>query len=88
MFAGAFKCTDAECNVVLARTFEYRLREAGARGTKERSEQIGQGHGADGGMSGETKAVADVTPRFMGLVVVPGQYITMIEVEEGASGSF
>ncbi|OTA64160.1 Sm-like ribonucleo protein [Hypoxylon sp. EC38] len=75
LFIGTFKCTDAHSNVVLSLTYEYRqpsqqkLAEAAAAATS----------------SGSAKVTADMTSRYLGLVVIPGEHITKMEVEEFAS---
>ncbi|KAK4175124.1 N-alpha-acetyltransferase 38-A, NatC auxiliary subunit [Triangularia setosa] len=75
MFWGSFKCTDSDCNLVLQHTYEYRppslaqLQEAAAQDDEAQ----------------KGKVVMDMTSRYLGLVVVPGKYITKIEVEEFAS---
>lgn len=72
MFVGQLKCTDNERNIILAMTHEYRqptqsdMEIAAARHEKE-------------GREGNVKV--DMKKRFVGLVVVPGQYITKIELE-------
>ncbi|GIJ99168.1 hypothetical protein Aspvir_001294 [Aspergillus viridinutans] len=78
MFVGTFKCTDAERNIILAGTYEYRfpspsaIRDATANTNNEQIEA-----------KPEPKNVTvDMTSRFIGLVVVPGQHITKIELEE------
>nr|POE77519.1 n-alpha-acetyltransferase 38, natc auxiliary subunit [Quercus suber] len=73
MFVGQLKCTDNERNIILAMTQEYRQPcEAEVRLAAERHEKLGK--------SGNVKV--DMKKRFVGLVVVPGQYITKMEVEE------
>ena len=88
MFYGDFKCTDnvicplervrpaakvfQECNIILSQSYEYRQPtpnavKAAAESSSERS-------------SAATLKV-DMTSRFLGLIVVPGQHITKIEVE-------
>lgn len=94
MFLGHFKCTDAVCpslyglsprllltrkvsqdsNVILAETYEYRQPSA-----KEQ---------ADAKLAAGSDAASvrmNMTSRFLGLVVVPGEHIVKIEVEEFAS---
>lgn len=72
MFVGQMKCTDNARNIILAMTHEYREpTEKDIRLAAERHEQSG----ADG------KVKVDMYKRFVGLVVVPGQYITKIELE-------
>ncbi|KAI0015859.1 hypothetical protein F4780DRAFT_761963 [Xylariomycetidae sp. FL0641] len=75
MFIGTFKCTDTHSNVVLSLTYEYRqpspqkLAEAAAAAAR----------------LGQDTVKADVTSRYLGLVVVPGEHIVKMEVEEFAS---
>ena len=59
---------------MLAHTYEYR------QPSPQRLAQQAQGAG-----DGRESVVMDMTSRYLGLVVVPGQYITKIEVEEFAS---
>ena len=89
MFYGDFKCTDnviyplwmplrpttkvaQECNIILSQSYEYRQPPPNA--VKAAAES-----------SSETSSTAtlkvDMTSRFLGLIVVPGQHITKIEVE-------
>lgn len=72
MFVGQMKCTDSERNLILAMTHEYR----------HPSESDIQRAAAEHGELGrEGKLKLDMKKRFVGLVVVPGQYITKIELE-------
>lgn len=72
MFAGQMKCTDPERNIILSMTHEYRQPSAAdIKLAAERHEKAGK--------SGNVKV--DMKKRFVGLVVVPGKYITKIEVE-------
>lgn len=72
MFVGQMKCTDNERNIILAMTHEYRQpTESDAKAAMARSKKEGQ--------TGNVKV--DMKKRFVGLVVVPGQYITKIELE-------
>jgi small nuclear ribonucleoprotein (snRNP)-like protein len=72
MFRGAFKCTDPDQNVVLAQTYEYRQPSA-----QQRAEAAGKTAGGT--------VTLDMTSRYLGLVVVPGQHIVKMEVEKFAS---
>lgn len=73
MFVGQMKCTDPERNIILSMTHEYRQpSQADIELAAERHEKSGK--------SGNVKV--DMKKRFVGLVVVPGKYITKIEVEE------
>ncbi|KAI1810063.1 Sm-like ribonucleoprotein [Poronia punctata] len=73
-YVGTFKCTDPQCNIVLADTFEYRqpppdkyVKASAAVPSKPDGAEIGE---------------APMTSRFMGLLVVPGEYIVKMEVDE------
>lgn len=73
MFAGQMKCTDPERNIILSMTHEYRQPStADIQLAAQRHERAGK--------SGNVKV--DLKKRFVGLVVVPGKYITKIEAEE------
>ncbi|KAF2453913.1 hypothetical protein BDY21DRAFT_374438 [Lineolata rhizophorae] len=68
MFVGQMKCTDKDCNIVLALTHEYRMpSEDSVRAAAENTET--------------DKFNVSMPHRFVGLVVVPGKYITKIAVE-------
>lgn len=72
MFVGHMKCTDPERNIILSMTHEYRQpSQADIKLAAERHEKSGK--------SGNVKV--DMKKRFVGLVVVPGKYITKIEAE-------
>lgn len=70
MFVGQLKCTDRDRNIILALTHEYRQPSQKAI---ERAAAATEGKG---------KVKVDMQKRFVGLIVVPGQYIEKIEVEE------
>ncbi|EXM11960.1 hypothetical protein FOIG_01416 [Fusarium odoratissimum NRRL 54006] len=70
LFWGALKCTDP--NIVLAHTYEYR--QPSSREREKAAEKA----------DGETVKV-DMTSRYLGLVVIPGEHIAKMEVEEFAS---
>ncbi|KAH7375638.1 LSM domain-containing protein [Plectosphaerella cucumerina] len=74
MFLGVFKCTDPDSNVILADTYEYRQPSA------QEQEDAKRAAG-----SGVTSLQMNMTSRFLGLIVVPGEHIVKIEVEEYAS---
>ncbi|PNS14266.1 hypothetical protein CAC42_6779 [Sphaceloma murrayae] len=69
MFVGQMKCTDRERNVILACTHEYR------RPSQRSIEQAASAPSTDG------KVRLNMIKRFVGLVVVPGEYITKIELD-------
>ncbi|KAI1800475.1 hypothetical protein F4811DRAFT_556771 [Daldinia bambusicola] len=76
IFIGTFKCTDTHSNIVLALTYEYR--EPSQQKVAEAKAAASSGSGAD-------KVALDMTSRYLGLVVVPGEHIVKMEVEEFAS---
>ncbi|KAL4910893.1 hypothetical protein BDW74DRAFT_3350 [Aspergillus multicolor] len=75
VFVGLFKCTDAARNIILANTHEYRypttaaVQDAASNAASESAQDL-------------QKLKLNMTSRFIGLVVVPGQHITRIELEE------
>ncbi|KAK4990130.1 hypothetical protein LTR50_002760 [Elasticomyces elasticus] len=94
-FIGTMKCTDKHRNIILSTTEEYRLPsrsaldahtraftahvagEAGANGTTKSKRR-------KGGAAQRAVApppVPEPTARYVGLVVVPGRYVTRIRVE-------
>ncbi|SPO02332.1 uncharacterized protein DNG_05005 [Cephalotrichum gorgonifer] len=74
VFWGQFKCIDPDRNIVLAQTYEYR------HPSPQKRLEAAQKAGA-----GADKVSMGMTSRFLGLVVVPGEHIVKIEVEEFAS---
>lgn len=74
MFLGVFKCTDPDANVILADTYEYR------QPSVQEQEDAKRAAG-----SGITSLPMHMTSRFLGLIVVPGEHVVKIEVEEFAS---
>lgn len=71
-FVGQLKCTDRDRNVILAMTQEYRQPTAREIDSAKAAHEL----------SGRTTHFSpELMRRFVGLVVVPGQYITKIEVE-------
>jgi N-alpha-acetyltransferase 38, NatC auxiliary subunit len=71
LFTGTFRCTDNESNIVLSNAFEYRMpSQAAGKAVIEKLKATGQ------------TIKADMTSRFVGLIVVPGKQIAKIEVEE------
>lgn len=71
LFTGIFKCTDNESNVILANAFEYRMPSKTAE-EKAITEAAATGK----------PAKADMTSRFVGLIVVPGKQIVKMALEE------
>ncbi|KAJ9627153.1 hypothetical protein H2203_003614 [Taxawa tesnikishii (nom. ined.)] len=73
MFVGQMKCTDKDRNIILSLTHEFRPPSSSAvRAAASTHEHEGR--------TGNVKV--DMLKRFVGLVVVPGQHITRIEVED------
>ncbi|KAA8913763.1 hypothetical protein FN846DRAFT_751499, partial [Sphaerosporella brunnea] len=72
-FIGELKCTDRDRNLILVNTTEYRYPSA--------NDVLNAAKESDGS-SGKVRV--DMTNRFIGLVVVPGNVITKIEVQESA----
>ncbi|EER42666.1 LSM domain-containing protein [Histoplasma capsulatum var. duboisii H88] len=74
LFVGTFKCTDNDRNIILSTTHEYRYP------TIPEHEPANPTREDDYTATGVVKA--DMTSRYIGLVVVPGHYITKIELDE------
>ena len=71
MFSGSFRCTDNESNIVLSNTFEYRMPSQSAeKAPVEKMKATGQA------------SRADMTSRFVCLIVIHGKQIAKMEVEE------
>ncbi|KAJ5684431.1 Ribonucleoprotein LSM domain eukaryotic/archaea-type [Penicillium maclennaniae] len=78
MFVGIFKCTDAERNIILSNSFEYRFPtpsaiEAAAAKETESWDKTSENKSAT--------VKVNMTNRLIGLIVIPGIYITKIELE-------
>ncbi|ETS81979.1 hypothetical protein PFICI_06981 [Pestalotiopsis fici W106-1] len=73
LFVGTFKCTDPQSNLVLSLTHEYR-----------QPSQQKLLEAAAASLESDTLR-AEMTSRYLGLVVVPGEHIVKIEVEEFVS---
>ncbi|THY35200.1 hypothetical protein D6D01_01510 [Aureobasidium pullulans] len=73
IFVGTVKCTDQERNIILSLTHEYRQPPPSVVENAAMQMEVD-------GVEGNVKV--DMLKRFVGLVVVPGRYITKIEVEE------
>lgn len=71
LFMGVFKCTDNESNIILGNAFEYRMPSKAA-------EAAALAQAASTGLP----VKANMTSRFVGLIVIPGHQITKMEVEE------
>ncbi|KAF8428201.1 hypothetical protein EV426DRAFT_332360 [Tirmania nivea] len=101
-FVGVLKCTDKDRNLILDRTHEYRSGEVGGEPasafsttTTTTTTTTGEGvlmEGPEGSVeisAGEgvgERSVRGVTSRYLGLVVVPGEVIVKVEVEERKGG--
>lgn len=72
-FVGQLKCTDGERNVILAMTHEYRHPSAREIEVSEAAYSLSRR---------TTPFKSEMKRRFVGLVVVPGQYITKIETQD------
>ncbi|OJD33716.1 lsm domain-containing protein [Diplodia corticola] len=69
MFIGQMKCTDKDRNIILGLTHEYRPPSDAAIRAAIAS-------------SGDPSIQLPLSSRYVGLVVVPGRYITKVECEE------
>lgn len=70
MFVGQLKCTDRERNIILATSHEYRQPSPEAIAAAAKSEPV------------NGKVTANMTSRYVGLVVLPGEHIMKIEMEQ------
>ena len=61
-----------ECNIILSQSYEYR---------QPTSDAVKAAAESSSGTSSTKTLKVEMTSRFLGLIVVPGQYITKIEVE-------
>ncbi|TQS34899.1 hypothetical protein Golomagni_04698 [Golovinomyces magnicellulatus] len=71
MFLGQLRCLDADCNLILDKTHEYRLPSTLATISNE--------------IEQESNHTLNLSSRYVGLVVIPGRYITRVELEEFVS---
>ncbi|KAG5975522.1 hypothetical protein E4U58_000719 [Claviceps cyperi] len=84
LFRGCFKCTDHDQNIVLSDTFEYRHRLSAP---SEKAPETP----SDAALSAETPSASaddgsgDMSSRYLGMVVIPGQHVVKMELEEFAS---
>ncbi|KAI1473738.1 hypothetical protein F4774DRAFT_403290 [Daldinia eschscholtzii] len=79
IFIGTFKCTDTHSNIVLSLTYEYR------EPSQQKVAETKAAAAAASSASGADKVALDMTSRYLGLVVVPGEHIVKMEVEEFTS---
>ncbi|PGH13561.1 hypothetical protein AJ79_03554 [Helicocarpus griseus UAMH5409] len=85
LFVGTFKCTDNDRNIILATTHEYRYPTSATLPTSTNnadSDSANPSKEEDREPAASGVVKANMTSRYIGLVVVPGQYITKIELEE------
>ncbi|KAF1990258.1 hypothetical protein K402DRAFT_417719 [Aulographum hederae CBS 113979] len=68
IFVGHMKCTDKDCNIILSSTYEYRP----------------PSHSIMAAAQQQPKTEMEFSSRYVGLVVVPGEYVVKIEMEEYA----
>ncbi|KAJ5095811.1 Ribonucleoprotein LSM domain eukaryotic/archaea-type [Penicillium alfredii] len=79
MFIGIFKCTDAERNIILANSFEYRFPTPSAVEAAAEKQQAQETEAEAEAKSATVKV--NMTSRLIGLIVIPGRHITKIELE-------
>ncbi|CRL30573.1 Like-Sm ribonucleoprotein (LSM) domain, eukaryotic/archaea-type [Penicillium camemberti] len=80
MFVGLFKCTDADRNIILANSFEYRMPTTSAvQAAADEKQSWGEGSEAK-----STTVKVNMTHRLIGLIVIPGRHITKIELDSTA----
>lgn len=72
LFTGTFRCTDNETNIILSNSFEYRMPSKSA---EQKAKE-------EASTTGKAVAKANMTSRFVGLIVVPNEQIVRMEVEE------
>ncbi|KAK2749894.1 hypothetical protein FQN57_005311 [Myotisia sp. PD_48] len=78
LFVGSFQCTDNERNIILANTHEYRYPNLPSIQAAAAQQQLDTARPSD-------MVKMNMTSRFIGLVVVPGQHIMRIEVDASAN---
>ncbi|GAB7353658.1 hypothetical protein MBLNU459_g4066t1 [Dothideomycetes sp. NU459] len=82
IFVGQMKCTDKDRNIILSLTHEYRQPPRSAVDDAAAAMRDGSSGGSSSSSSSSSNVKVDMLKRFVGLVVVPGEYITKIEVED------
>ncbi|KAK2742857.1 hypothetical protein FQN55_007641 [Onygenales sp. PD_40] len=80
LFAGTFKCTDNDRNIILSGTQEYRYPTSIPLPTNNDDNPANSAEEADS--TAKNVVRANMTSRYIGLVVIPGQYITKIELDD------
>ncbi|KAJ8060710.1 hypothetical protein OCU04_011015 [Sclerotinia nivalis] len=93
MFRGSFKCTDSDLNIILSETYEYCIPPSPPTSTLT-STSIPQpppstspstssaNPSTSTSQTPPSAPILNITPRWLGLVVVPGKHIVRIELEE------
>ncbi|GAB7353659.1 hypothetical protein MBLNU459_g4066t2 [Dothideomycetes sp. NU459] len=69
-------------NIILSLTHEYRQPPRSAVDDAAAAMRDGSSGGSSSSSSSSSNVKVDMLKRFVGLVVVPGEYITKIEVED------
>ncbi|KAI5803856.1 hypothetical protein EDC01DRAFT_611675 [Geopyxis carbonaria] len=77
LFVGELKCTDRDKNLILSCTSEYRYPTAQQvlREAEEQEQEQAENAAA------ATKVTLGLQSRYIGLVVVPGEFVTKVEVQ-------
>ncbi|ELQ41575.1 hypothetical protein OOU_Y34scaffold00267g12 [Pyricularia oryzae Y34] len=83
MFYGVFKCTDPDRNLILAHAHEYR--HPTPEQVAAHAKKVAAAKDAGEADADDDKMTLGMTSRYLGLIVVPGEHIVKIEVEEFAS---
>ncbi|EGE06860.1 hypothetical protein TEQG_08743 [Trichophyton equinum CBS 127.97] len=84
VFVGLFKCTDNDRNMILSTTHEYRCPTERAPAEQASSEEM---EGPKAACNAPLDLNTDMSRRFIGLVVIPGQHITKIELDKPTTGA-
>ncbi|EGD89592.1 hypothetical protein H112_03219 [Trichophyton rubrum D6] len=84
VFVGLFKCTDNDRNMILSTTHEYRCPTESAPAEQASAEET---EGPKTPCNEPLDFNTDMTRRFIGLVVIPGQHITKIELDKSTTGA-
>ncbi|KAF7877469.1 hypothetical protein EAF04_001146 [Stromatinia cepivora] len=88
MFRGSFKCTDSDLNIILSETYEYRIPPSPPTSTPIPQPPSSTSTSSSTSSTSSTPPqppsapILNITPRWLGLVVVPGKHIIRIELEE------
>ncbi|CAD6448941.1 f0de2a74-6287-4d05-9b4d-39abd1e42738 [Sclerotinia trifoliorum] len=91
MFRGSFKCTDSDLNIILSETYEYRIppspstlisQPPSSTSAQPASSTSSVNPSTSTSQNPPSAPILNITPRWLGLVVVPGKHIVRIELEE------